>query len=218
MANVQSPAAGKAKPVATPRKRATKAEKALLSPSADATAQTLKMEAAPEHTITEEQRQADKQADAPVKVDASSNFVSDATAEPASNNAAFAAELEALKAKFNVNAEVVVKAPKATKVMQNGVTRPAEGTQCGKIWALADEISRIQHTVAAVASVREHSSMKEVNDHTIKTQYAKWRKFHGISGRLPTIHAVHQEPPAGYDDLAHNIVKPLAVPAEPKKE
>ena len=175
-------------------------------------------EAAPEkHEITEEQRQADRRADDRVKADAMAQFVNqqngvqtpDMTAK---KNEEFKAKLAALQSEYGVTAKVVVRPARADKVQMNGVTRPAADTLCGKIWGTADEISAQTHGVAAIASVKEHPAMKGINDHTIKTQYAKWRKFNGVTGRLPRIHAVHQVQ-GEYEGLA-----PVAPPAETKAE
>jgi hypothetical protein len=143
--------------------------------------------------IKEEQRKADRRANDIAKTDAMSQFVNQQTgAKPAVDMDAFNAELAELMKKHKVDANVKIKAAKGNKIVQNGVTRPADNTTCGKIWAAADEISVKQHGVAAIASVREHPALAGVNDHTIKTQYAKWRAFNNISGRLPRIQAVHQ--------------------------
>ncbi len=108
----------------------------------------------------------------------------------------FNKELEELKAKHNIpTAAVKVATPKAEKIQQNGVTRPGEGTLCGKIWAAADELSKQSQGVATIAALKLHADVQGVNDHTIKTQYARWRSFNGIAGRLPKILAAQQERP-----------------------
>jgi len=98
------------------------------------------------------------------------------------------------------------KLAKPAKVQQNGVTRPALTTTCGLIWAAADEISAQVHGVCPIALLKQHKSVLGINDHTVKTQYARWRLFNGIKGRLQTIHAVHQEvapfnPTGAFGDL-----------------
>lgn len=151
------------------------------------------------HEITEEQRKADRRADETVKADAMSQFVAQTLnnaplTTPVDAKTAFERDLAELKAKHGITATVKVSAPKAAKVQQNGVTRPAADTLCGKVWATADAISLSTHGVCPIAALKEHADMKDVNEHTIKTQYAKWRTYNGITGRLPRIHAVHQTP------------------------
>lgn len=148
-----------------------------------------------DHTITDEQKAADKAADEHVKNDVMSQFVAQQTEGPKAAPAdmvAFQAELEALRVKHGVQADVKIKPVKADKTMQNGVVRPGADTLCGKIWATADAISLTTHTICAVAALKEHKDMVDINLHTIKTQYAKWRAFNGVKGRLQKLHAVHQ--------------------------
>lgn len=77
-------------------------------------------------------------------------------------------------------------AKRADRVTQNNITRPGETTLCGRIWAVADKISADQNgQPATIAQVREHADLQagDVSIATIKTQYARWRQFHGIKGR-----------------------------------
>lgn len=177
----------------TPRKsRASKA--------ADANSVKVNLErpTQPEHPPSEEQRKADRRANDIVKADAMQAFVNQQNGvhphieTPPAAMDEFQKKLEALKVEFGVTAKVEVKPAKADKKVQNDVTRPADNTACGKIWATADAISLSTHGICPIAALKEHPDMKGVNDHTIKTQYAKWRKFNGVVGRLPKLHAVHQ--------------------------
>lgn len=177
----------------TPRKsRATKA--------ADANSVKVNLEkpAQPEHPVSEEQRMGDRRANDLTKADAMQAFVNQQNGvhphieTPPAAMEEFHKKLEALKAEYKVTADVKLKAPKADKKVQNDVTRPADNTACGKIWATADAISLSTHGICPIAALKEHPDMKGINDHTIKTQYAKWRKFNGVVGRLPKLHAVHQ--------------------------
>lgn len=180
-----------AKTTATSTPRAKKPTKAEV---AAATKANLEM-TTEQHEITEEQRVADRRANDQIKADAMSQFVAQqtGTATPPAAMADFNKALNELKEKFGVTADVKVKPAKADKKMQNGVVRPAENTLCGKVWATADAISTSTHTVCAIAALREHADMARVNEHTIKTQYAKWRQYNGVVGRLPKISAVHQQ-------------------------
>lgn len=182
---VSSKPANKAKGTRTLTKTEATALKANLQIPAD------------KHEITEEQRKADRRADEQVKTDAMSQFVAQTLntaplTTPPSAQAAFEKDLAELKAKHGITATVKVSAPKVAKVQSNGVTRPAAETTCGKIWSTADAISAATHGVCPIAALKEHADMKGINEHTIKTQYAKWRMFNGVTGRLPRIHAVHQ--------------------------
>lgn len=104
----------------------------------------------------------------------------------------FEAELAALQAKHGVTATVKYATPKAEKtakvsrIVQNDITRPAGATLCGLIWSVCDD-----HTTptspAQISVIRADAMLKTVNDHTIKTQYARWRKFNGVSGYLASV-------------------------------
>jgi hypothetical protein len=196
---------------ATPRKsRLTKAS--------DAAAIKANLEvSSDQHVITEEQAAADAAANNTLKADAFAHFVANATAPaapletPPAKREEFEAKMKALAAEYNVNVDVKVKAPKADKKMSNGVVRPGESTLCGKIWATADAISAATHGICAVAALKAHPAMHGVNDHTVKTQYSKWRAFNGVVGRLPKLHAVHQRE-GEYDGI------PLAEPKAPETQ
>lgn len=78
-------------------------------------------------------------------------------------------------------------APAVTKVempSQNGITMPKEGTNCANIWAKADEMSKAIQGPVAVGDLMDLLMKEGYNEATIKTQYARWRKFHGVTGRI----------------------------------
>ena len=91
-------------------------------------------------------------------------------------------------AKAAKEAEKVAKAEKTATIAKNGVTRPRDGSACGKIWAICDAISRQMQAPAPISAVMEVSK-QNVDDNgvlsplhptTVRCQFAKWRKFHGI--------------------------------------
>jgi hypothetical protein len=105
----------------------------------------------------------------------------------------FQEELKALQLRHGIAPTAVkIAKPKVDKVQRNGITRPAVETLCGKIWAACDELSGTSHGVATIAALKIHPAVVSVNGHTIKTQYARWRQFNGVTGRLPKITSVHQ--------------------------
>ena len=67
---------------------------------------------------------------------------------------------------------------------QNGIVRPKAGTSCGKIWALADSLSQKIGAPVTIKALAEIAEAEGYNEATIKTQYARWRKYHGVTGRL----------------------------------
>lgn len=86
--------------------------------------------------------------------------------------------------------------PKLQKLSRNGITRPGANTKTGAIWDAADEIS-VKHpgqTAATIAELKAHPALRGMNDHTIKTQYARWRQFHGVKGRVSIPLQAEQKP------------------------
>ena len=90
-------------------------------------------------------------------------------------NATEAAAAPAAKSKAKKEAK-----PKIDKVIQNGVTRPGSGTSTGKVWDIADDLSRKSGGPAKRADVMKVAEEAGINAATVATQYGKWRKFHGI--------------------------------------
>lgn len=72
------------------------------------------------------------------------------------------------------------------KVTQNGVTRPREGTKTCEIWDIADAISEETGSAAGRNEVIAVCLAREINESTGATQYARWRKFHGIKAPVST--------------------------------
>lgn len=89
-----------------------------------------------------------------------------------------AAEKEAAKA-----AKQAEKEASRTRV-QNDVREPKADTICGQIWAMATEISENLGQPAPISMVLKEAAKFELATATVKTQYARWRKFHGVEGRV----------------------------------
>lgn len=79
-------------------------------------------------------------------------------------------------------------APKAPKVEampeQNGIRMPRAGTACAGIWEHATTMSQERKATVAIGDLLEVLLAQGYNQATIKTQYARWRKFHGVEGRI----------------------------------
>ena len=72
------------------------------------------------------------------------------------------------------------KPAKAAKIEQNGVSRPRAGTQTGRVWEIADELSNAAGEAAKRSDVVKTAEAEGINVSTVATQYGKWRKFHGL--------------------------------------
>lgn len=72
---------------------------------------------------------------------------------------------------------------KAPRDEQNGIVRPKEGTKTGRVWEIADAISKKQKSPALRAPVLEEAKSEGINPATAATQYGRWRKYNGLEGR-----------------------------------
>ncbi len=71
---------------------------------------------------------------------------------------------------------------------QNGVKRPSAGTVCAQVWDIATSLSNgdemPREKIAKLSEVIKAAEAKGINKFTARTQYARWRVFHGITGRV----------------------------------
>lgn len=72
--------------------------------------------------------------------------------------------------------------PVTTKVEQNGITKPKEGTKTGQVWSISDAISAKLGEPAPRKEVLDACEKAGINPATAATQYGKWRVFHGLVG------------------------------------
>lgn len=107
-------------------------------------------------------------------------------AEKEAKKAAAAAERKA-KADAKLAEKAAAKQAKedakaaAKQPSQNGVTRPKAGTTTGKVWDACDALSAETGVPAIVGDVMKRAT--GIAEATVRTQYAKWRKYHGVTGR-----------------------------------
>lgn len=73
-------------------------------------------------------------------------------------------------------------ASKVEREKRNDITKPAEGTVTGRLWAIIDEISRNKDAPATRKEVLERSEAEGFNMAMAASLYAHWRKFHGLVG------------------------------------
>ena len=80
-------------------------------------------------------------------------------------------------------AEKTGKTVEQNRPEQNGLKRPSAGSTCAIIWDTCDRItSETEHTCT---SAELFNALQGYNECTLRTQYARWRQFNGITGRLP---------------------------------
>lgn len=117
-------------------------------------------------------------------------------AEKEAAKAAKIAEKEATKAareaerQAKVDAKAAVKAAREANKQpeQNGIRRPSAEGVCGQVWELADQISTELGQATPIANLIERTDVRAIDQTTARVQYARWKKFHGLSGKitLPT--------------------------------
>ena len=69
---------------------------------------------------------------------------------------------------------------KIERIIQNDVTRPKADSQTGKVWSIADELSKQLKRPATRAEVMEKATADDINEATVATQYQRWRVFNGV--------------------------------------
>ena len=67
---------------------------------------------------------------------------------------------------------------------QNGIRRPGPEGLCGQVWGLADKLSQELGQAVPIANLLEAGVAAGLNPSNIRTEYARWKKFHGLSGRI----------------------------------
>ncbi len=86
--------------------------------------------------------------------------------------------------------------PRSGRPNQNGISRPGVDTVTGKIWRCADQLTAQKKSPVSVAELFQHPDLRLLNDHTIRTQYARWRQFNGIKGSVESEPAKVKAAPA----------------------
>jgi len=113
-------------------------------------------------------------------------------AEREAKKAAAKAEKEAKKAEREAARAAKEQAKAAAKAAreanrqpeQNGIRRPGPEGLCGRVWGLADELSATLGQPVPIANLLEAGKAQGLNTSNIRTEYARWKKFHGLTGRI----------------------------------
>lgn len=129
------------------------------------------------------------QAEAANKEQAKAEAKAKKEAEKAAAKEQAKAEREAAKA---AKAEEAAKAKEAAKAakeanrmpMQNGIRRPKPETLCGQAWAIFDEVSGAKGSPAAIGECLPIAIERGLNPTNVRVEYARWRKYFGVTGRI----------------------------------
>ena len=91
---------------------------------------------------------------------------------------------------------------------QNGVRKPSVGTLCRAAWDLFDAVTMEMGQTAPISYVLPVALAKNLNEANVKAEYARWKKYHGISGRVAV------PVPANIAAAAANVSIPAPAAAE----
>lgn len=129
-------------------------------------------------------KQAEKEAKAAAAAEAKAAKAAERAAKLQAVEDAKAAKEAAKAAK--VQAKLDAKAAKDAQRQpeQNGVRRPGPDGLCGKVWGLADTLSAEMGQAVPIANLLKAGEEQGLNASNIRTEYARWKKFHGLSGRI----------------------------------
>lgn len=76
--------------------------------------------------------------------------------------------------------------PKEARITQNGITRPKPGGNTGNVWDACDAVKAKKGSAPTFVEVDEYIEKKwpAIPTATRRSNYAVWRKFNGIAGRV----------------------------------
>jgi hypothetical protein len=97
------------------------------------------------------------------------------------------AKAKADKEKADKKAATEEAKAKSTMPERNGIRRPKPETLCGKAWTVMDEMSKVQGSPVAVADLLKTTNAQGLNEGNVKAEYARWRKYNGIAGRIQSV-------------------------------
>lgn len=66
----------------------------------------------------------------------------------------------------------------------NDVRRPKPEGLCGKVWEHADRLSAALGQPVSIKALLESTTAAGLSSATTRVQYARWRKYYGIAGRI----------------------------------
>lgn len=67
---------------------------------------------------------------------------------------------------------------------QNGVRKPGAGTLCRAAWDIFDAVSAELGQTAPISYILPVTNTKGLNEANVKAEYARWKKYMGITGRV----------------------------------
>ena len=152
-------------------------EKAAKKVEADAKKDAKKKEAAEKKVQREKEKKA-KADERKAAADEKKKKVADEKADKATEK----------KAKAEAAAEEKKKKAAEKKANQmperNTVRRPRPESLCGQAWAFADKLSAELKQPVPIKQLLEATDAAGLNTGNVRAEYARWRKFNGVTGRI----------------------------------
>jgi len=105
-------------------------------------------------------------------------------AKEAEKQAKLDAAAAAKQAKIDAKAAKEAEREAKRQPEQNGVRRPGPEGKCGQAWSLFDETSTKLGQPTPIADVMDIAKERGLNEANVRTEYARWKKFHGLTGRI----------------------------------
>jgi len=105
-------------------------------------------------------------------------------AKKAAEEAKQAKKIADAEAKEKAKADAIAAREAARQPEQNGIRRPKPDGLCGQAWAIFDEVSAKNGSPASIAESMEIAKAKGLNEANVRAEYARWRKFFGVTGRV----------------------------------
>lgn len=68
--------------------------------------------------------------------------------------------------------------------LKNGIRRPKDKTVCGQVWAIADKLTEKRGGATPIKPLLIAAEKKGYNAGNVRAEYARWRKFNGVKGRI----------------------------------
>jgi FtsZ-interacting cell division protein ZipA len=177
---------------------AAKAEAKALKEQAAADKKAAAAKAKADKAEADKAAKAQKEQDAQAQKDAKAKEAADkkAAAEQAKVDKKAAAE-QAKKDKAEAAAQAKADKAASKQPEQNGIRRPKPDSLCGKAWATMDALTAERGSTVTIAALLEATNTMGLNEGNVRAEYARWRKFNGVSGRIVDPKAAPAESGAG---------------------
>lgn len=154
--------------------------------------------------LTPEQKAAQKEAAAIAKKEKADALKAEKAQKAAEKKAAkeeadkiAKAEKEAAKAET----------PEVVRVEQNGVKQPLPDTKAGDIWRIANEISAQNQRPVSLKELTNATTAQGHSASTVFSEYSRWRKFYGITGRIEDPEQAAKKAQKAAEDAAKKAAK-----------